>query len=119
MKQLLFSLLLLISTTVTFSQGRFSKNDLSINGFRNPSIGLEYRLHQVSVHGGYYLTAFKSGENTRFIKTGITYWFLLVKRKSFPLSIQEHLTCADSTATIKIKMHWALKRAFAGWPGKA
>ena len=86
MKQLFFSSLLLLSAMIGFSQSRFSSQELSINGFRNPSIGLEYRHTQISVHAGYYTTAFKSGEYTNFIKTGLTYWFLPVDKKGIPSS---------------------------------
>lgn len=86
MKQLLFAFLLIITSATTFSQSRFSQKELSINGFRNPSIGLEYRYNHLSVHAGYYLTNFTSGETTRFIKTGITYWFLPVDKKEIPSS---------------------------------
>lgn len=86
MKQVIFSALLLISTGAAFSQSKFSKNEFSVNGFRNPSIGVEYRHRHVSVHGGYYTTAFKSGEYTNFIKTGVTYWFLPVDKKEIPSS---------------------------------
>lgn len=68
------------------AQSRFSKNELSINGFRNPSIGVEFRKNQVSVHAGYYPTAFKSGENTSFFKAGATFWFLPVGKKENPSS---------------------------------
>lgn len=82
---LVFAGLLLATATLT-AQNRFSKNEFSINGFRNPSIGLEYRYRHVSVHGGLYLTAFKSGETTRFVKTGLTLWFLPVGKKENPSS---------------------------------
>lgn len=78
----LFSLI----TASAFSQSKFPKNQLSINGFRNPSIGLEYHYQQVSIHAGYYTTAFKSGEYTNFVKTGVTYWFLPVGKKEIPSS---------------------------------
>lgn len=85
MKQsILFSLLFVTATA--FSQGRFSKNELSINGFRNPSIGLEYRRQRVSVHAGYYITALESGVTTKFLKAGLTAWFLPVGRKENPSS---------------------------------
>jgi hypothetical protein len=80
------TLLLLFVSSVAFSQSRFSKNEISINGFRNPSVGLEYRQHNMSVHAGYYPTAFKSGENTNFVKTGVTFWFLPVGKKQNPSS---------------------------------
>ncbi len=86
MKQVIFTMVLLISAILAFSQTKFSKSELSINGFRNPSIGLEYRRHHVSVHAGYYTTAFKAGEYTNFVKSGLTYWFLPVDKKEIPSS---------------------------------
>lgn len=86
MKHVIFFALLLIASGTAFSQREFPKNELSINGFRNPSIGLEYRHQHVSVHAGYYTTAFKKGEYTNFIKTGMTYWFLPVGKKEIPSS---------------------------------
>lgn len=69
-----------------FSQSRFSENELSVNGFRNPSVGLEFRHHQISYHAGYYPTAFKSGETTSFLKVGVTSWFAPVGNKENPSS---------------------------------
>ena len=77
---------LLFLCTAAFSQSRFSKNELSVNGFRNPSIGLEYRHKNVSIHGGYYITALESGITTKFIKVGLTGWFLPVGKKKNPSS---------------------------------
>lgn len=85
MKNLILVLLLLISVE-TYSQKTFSKSELSINGFRSPSIGLEYRYNRVSVHAGYYLTAFDEGETTNFINAGLTLWFLPVGEKENPSS---------------------------------
>lgn len=85
MKQSIFTLLVLLSTAA-FSQSKFPKNEFSVNGFRNPSIGLEYRYRQVSVHAGYYTTAFKAGEYTNFVKAGFTYWFFPVGNKEIPSS---------------------------------
>lgn len=68
------------------AQSRFSKNEISLNGFRNPSIGLEYRYKNVSVHGGYYITALESGVTTKFVKAGLTAWFLPVGKKENPSS---------------------------------
>jgi hypothetical protein len=79
-------LLLAIATTSAFSQSRFSKNEFSINGFRNPSIGLEFRHKILSYHAGYYPTAFESGENTSFLKIGATAWFLPVGKRENPSS---------------------------------
>lgn len=85
MKQVIIVVLVLVSTSV-FSQSKFSKNELSINGFRNPSIGLEYRHQNVSVHAGYYITAFETGVTTKFIKVGATAWFMPVGKKQNPSS---------------------------------
>ncbi|GAB4017296.1 hypothetical protein GCM10028808_48300 [Spirosoma migulaei] len=85
MKQAIIVLFLVVSGSA-FSQSRFSKSELSINGFRNPSVGAEYRFKQMSLHAGYYPTAFKSGETTSFIKTGFTLWFLPVGKKENPSS---------------------------------
>lgn len=93
MKKLFLTLTLLVTITA-FSQSRFSRNELSINGFRNPSIGIEYRHKQLSAHAGYYTTAFKSGEYTNFIKTGITFWFLPVGKKENPSSFYSSLSYA-------------------------
>jgi len=77
---------LLFLCTSAFSQSRFSTNEISVNGFRNPSIGLEYRHKNVSIHGGYYITALESGITTKFIKVGLTGWFLPVGKKKNPSS---------------------------------
>ncbi len=86
MKQMIFSFLLLLIAFHSFSQSKFATRELSINGFRNPSIGLEYRHTHLSVHAGYYTTAFTSGEYTNFVKTGLTYWFLPVGKREIPSS---------------------------------
>ena len=86
MKQVMISVLLLTLAGTAFSQSKFPTNEFSINGFRNPSIGLEYHRYQVSVHAGYYTTAFKKGEYTNFIKTGVTYWFAPIDNKEIPSS---------------------------------
>ena len=85
MKQSILVLLVLISA-FAFSQSKFSKNELSINGFRNPSIGLEYRHQQISVHAGYYITAFEKGVTTNIFKAGVTAWFLPIGKKENPSS---------------------------------
>lgn len=86
MKKLITAAILIIVATATNAQSRFSKQELSINGFRNPSIGLEYRYKQVSVHGGYYVTNFTKNTTTQFVKAGVTYWFLPVDKKEIPSS---------------------------------
>lgn len=82
----LATMALLFLCASAFSQSRFSKNEISVNAFRNPSIGLEYRYKNISVHGGYYITALESGVTTKFIKVGLTGWFLPVDKKKTPSS---------------------------------
>lgn len=84
-KNVLIVFLLFIAGS-TFAQNEFPKNLLSVNGFRNPSIGLEYQRNQFSVHAGYYPTNFESGVTTEFLKAGVTYWFLPVGKKEIPSS---------------------------------
>ncbi|TFF35775.1 hypothetical protein [Mucilaginibacter psychrotolerans] len=74
MKHLISAFLLLASGTA-FAQSDLKQNELSINGFRNPSIGFEYRHNQYSANVGYYTTAFKRGEFSNFVKVGYTFWF--------------------------------------------
>jgi hypothetical protein len=87
-------LLLLVLTALTFSQDRFSKNEISLNGFRNPSIGAEYRYNQLSLHLGYYLTNFSSGSTTEFLRTGLSFWFLPIGRMENPSSFYSSLSYA-------------------------
>ncbi len=98
MKQSIFVLLVLISTSA-FSQSKFSKQEFSVNGFRNPSIGLEYRYKHLSVHAGYYPTNFESGKTTEFMKAGVTYWFLPVGNKENPSSFYGSLSYARGTSS--------------------
>ena len=65
MKQVFFTLFALLLSSVAFSQSRFSNNEISINGFRNPSIGVEYRHKQISVHGLRELPGSPLGSSTR------------------------------------------------------
>lgn len=95
MKQVIIAVLTLVSTSA-FAQ-KLSKNEFSINGFRNPSIGLEYRHRQVSVHAGYYITAFEKGVTTKFFKAGITAWFLPVGKKENPSSFYAGLSYLRGT----------------------
>lgn len=85
MKQIITALFVLVSASA-FSQKQFSKHEFSVNGFRSPSIGLEYRQKNISVHAGYYITAFEKGETTKFFKAGATVWFLPVGKKENPSS---------------------------------
>lgn len=84
MKKQILLLMLLVSSSA-YAQSRFSKHELSINAFRAPSIGAEFRQNQVSIHAGYYLTAF-SGVTNNFVKTGLTFWFFPVGKKYNPSS---------------------------------
>ena len=90
-KLFLLSLLLLIGSK-SFTQNKFSKQEISINAFRNPSIGLEYRYKSVSIHGGYYITSFDPGITTKFIKVGATLWFLPVGHQENPSSFYAQLS---------------------------
>ena len=87
MKKSTPAILFLLVVGTASAQSKFSKNELSINAFRNPSIGLEYRCSHISIHAGYYTTAFKSGVYTNFVKAGFTYWFLPVDNKEIPSSL--------------------------------
>ncbi len=86
MKKIILSILLTGILSNTFSQNRLKLKEFSINGFRNPSIGFEYKHHFVSFHAGYYVTNFTSGVTTGFIKTGVSFWFLPVDKKAIPSS---------------------------------
>ena len=79
MKHLLLPTLLFLATAV-------SAQELSVNAFRNPSIGLEYRHHQVSAHAGYYPTNFESGVTTSFFRAGLSLWVLPVGSREHPSS---------------------------------
>lgn len=71
MKQTITAILLLL-TTAAFSQSKFSKHEISVNAFRNPSIGAEYRYRQISVYAGYYITALEKNVTNKFVKVGVT-----------------------------------------------
>jgi hypothetical protein len=98
MKKTTMLFLLMIIGGSAFSQRRFSKHELSLNGFRNPSIGAEYRYRRISMHAGYYPTNFSSGITTEFIRTGLTYWFLPVGKKEDPSSFYGSLSYAKGTS---------------------
>lgn len=76
------------------AQSRFSRHEVSLNGFRNPSVGAEYRYKRVSIHAGYYPTVFESGVTTEFIKAGLTYWFLPVGNADNPSSFYSTVSFA-------------------------
>jgi hypothetical protein len=94
MQKLIYTGMLMLLLTGVNAQNKFSKHELSINGFRNPSAGIEYRYKQVSVHAGYYTTAFEKGVYTNFYKTGVTYWFMPVGKKENPSSFYSSLSYA-------------------------
>ncbi len=55
--------------------------EVNVNLFRNPSIGLEYRLGDFALHAGAYPTIISknaAGENETswFLRAGLTYFFL-------------------------------------------
>ncbi len=79
-------LLLMLAPSGLSAQSRFSTNELIVNAFRNPSIGLEYRYHSVSVHAGYYVTNLEPDITTKFLKVGLTAWFLPLGQKENPSS---------------------------------
>jgi hypothetical protein len=94
MKHSIVFFLFLFSSAYGIAQSKFSKQEISINGFRNPSIGAEYRYKHVSIHAGYYLTNFEKGLTTEFLKTGLTYWFLPVGKKENPSSFYSSISYA-------------------------
>jgi hypothetical protein len=98
MKKIMALLLIVIASGNAYSQSKFSKHELSFNGFRNPSIGAEYRFKHISFHAGYYPTNFESGVTTEFVKTGATYWFLPVGKKENPSSFYGSLSYAKGTS---------------------
>lgn len=97
MQKTLLLVTLLIGSVTLNAQRQFPKNVISINGFRNPSIGLEYQRKHLSVHAGYYPTNFESGVTTEFIKAGVTYWFLPVDKKPIPSSFYGGLSYLRGT----------------------
>ncbi len=86
MKKNLLLAFTLFMASVAFAQDKFPKQTLSINAFRNPSIGVEYQRKQVSIHAGYYLTNFESDVTTEFLKAGVIYWFLPSGKMEIPSS---------------------------------
>ncbi|WP_128545030.1 hypothetical protein [Larkinella soli] len=89
--------LLLAAAGPAFSQSRFSRHEFSINAFRNPSVGLEYRYRSVSVHAGYYPTVVSRNPEgtyvtTSFVRTGLSFWFLPVGKREHPSSFYASLS---------------------------
>jgi len=85
-------LLLLAACTfygVAAQTTKLSGNEVSINAFRNPSIGLEFRHNQFSGHLGYYITILSSegkaqDHSNNFIKTGLSVWYLPFGKANTP-----------------------------------
>jgi hypothetical protein len=94
MQRILFFGLFLLSISYSWGQSRFSNHEISLNGFRNPSIGAEYRYRHLSVHLGYYPTNLKRNVTTELIRAGITYWFLPVGKAENPSSFYTSLSYA-------------------------
>lgn len=86
MKHFIFPVLLFCSAAVFAQNSLRTTQELSVNGFRNPSIGLEYRYRRVSAHAGYYPTNFESGVTTTFVRAGLTAWLLPVGNKAIQSS---------------------------------
>jgi len=86
MKQLILPALVFVSTAASAQNRLRSTHELSVNGFRNPSIGLEYRYRPVSAHLGYYPTNFEPGVTTSFIRAGVSLWLLPVGNNDIPSS---------------------------------
>ncbi|WP_309708234.1 hypothetical protein [Armatimonas sp.] len=67
-------------TTSAWAQEPRPLRQLSVNGFRSPSIGLEYRQGAYSLHTGYYTSILSQSDSrnkrsTAFIKTGVSHYF--------------------------------------------
>jgi hypothetical protein len=75
------SLLILALISSTAFADDEPDQELNLNAFRNPSIGLEYRRGPVAVHAGLYPTIISSDamgkyETSWFGRAGATYFFL-------------------------------------------
>ncbi|GAB3899089.1 hypothetical protein GCM10028803_19600 [Larkinella knui] len=87
----------LLAANGVYAQRSFSKNELAVNAFRNPSVGLEYRHRQISVHVGYYPTVVSKNsegvnQTTSFVRAGVSLWFLPVGRNENPSSFYTSLS---------------------------
>lgn len=97
MKKHLFWALVLVLSQFASAQN-YPTNLLSVNAFRNPSIGVEFQRKQLSLHVGYYPTNFESGVTTEFFKTGLTYWFLATDNKEISSSFYSGLSYLRGTS---------------------
>lgn len=86
MQKFITTVFALIIAGTALAQSRFSSKEFSINGYRNPSVGVEFRIRQISLHAGYYPSNFEAGVTTDFFKAGTTVWFLPVGKKENPSS---------------------------------
>lgn len=86
MKRMMLLALLCIPVFGFSQDDKISGRELSVNGFRAPSIGMEYRVAAVSLHFGYYITAFDPGITTKFAKVGLSVWFLSSGKEPLPSS---------------------------------
>lgn len=78
--------------TPLLAQDRYDGNETSVNLFRNPSMGIEKRVDQISIHIGFYPTVVSKNaegknENTSFIKVGMSFWYLPWGDKLIPSSL--------------------------------
>lgn len=76
-----FVLFIILMAARANSQERLTGKEFSVNGFRNPSMGIEHRRGALSFHVGYYITVISKdergkNETTSFFKLGVTGWFL-------------------------------------------
>jgi hypothetical protein len=70
-----------VSEESSLSGAASTRQELNLNLFRNPSIGLEYRLGAFSVHGGFYPTVISKNaagqnETSWFVRAGLSTFFL-------------------------------------------
>lgn len=83
--------LFMLCTTIAYAQGPFNKHSISVNAFRNPSIGVEYHYRMISAHMGFYPTNFERNTTTRFMKIGATAWFFRIGKRVNPSSFYASL----------------------------
>lgn len=97
MKFIVLPLALLLMALEGKSQDRYSGSETSVNLFRSPSAGMEYRADQVSIHIGFYPTIVSknsSGKNesTSFIRVGISYWYAPWGKNELPSSLHSSVS---------------------------
>lgn len=97
MKKIFFVILFLGLVLASQGQNRFSKKEIGIVGFRNPSTGVEFRYKFVSVHAGFYPTILTEdgdgkGITSTFIRAGASVWFLPIGKQETPSSFYASLS---------------------------